>query len=136
MWTDYSKRFTQRRLAVWGSDCPSVAPLSRVIMAAYGPHRTMVQEPRFPFLFLAYSRLSRAPGILALLGRSLWPIRNTYEEFVMAMRSLVSVVDDDESVRESLPDLLRQFGFVAQAFSSAEAVLGSGFLSQTHVLLF
>ena len=34
-----------------------------------------------------------------------------YEEFVMAKRSLVSVVDDDESVRESLPDLLREFGF-------------------------
>ena len=37
-------------------------------------------------------------------------------------RSLVSVVDDDESVRESLPDLLRQFGFAAQAFSSARSV--------------
>jgi FixJ family two-component response regulator len=32
----------------------------------------------------------------------------------------VSVVDDDDSVRESLPDLLRQFGFGAQAFSWAE----------------
>jgi FixJ family two-component response regulator len=29
----------------------------------------------------------------------------------MAKRSLVSVVDDDESVRESRPDLLREFGF-------------------------
>ena len=43
----------------------------------------------------------------------------------MGKRSLVSVVDDDESVRESLPDLLRQFGFAAQAFSSAEAFLAS-----------
>src|SRR3981081_454052 len=112
MWTDSSKRFTQRRLAVWGSDCPSVAPSSRVIMAAYGPHRTMVQEPRFPFLFLAYSRLSRAPGILMLRGRWWWPIATPFEECVMSMRSLVRFVDDDESVRESLPDLLRQFGFV------------------------
>jgi FixJ family two-component response regulator len=39
--------------------------------------------------------------------------------------SLVTVVDDDESVRESLPDLLREFGFTAQAFSSAEAFLAS-----------
>jgi len=39
------------------------------------------------------------------------------------MRSLVCVVDDDESVRESLPDLLREFGFSAQAFSSAPAFL-------------
>src|ERR1700704_6139763 len=95
----------------------------------------MVQEPRFPFLFLAYSRLSRAPGMLTLLGRSLWPIRNTYEEFVMAMRSLVSVVDDDESVRESLPDLLREFGFVAQAFSSTEEFLASDCVGQTRCLI-
>ena len=47
------------------------------------------------------------------------------EAFLMPSRSLVSVVDDDESVRESLPDLLRQFGFAAQAFSSAEAFLAS-----------
>lgn len=38
----------------------------------------------------------------------------------MVTRSLVSVVDDDESVRESLPDLLKELGFAAQAFSSAE----------------
>jgi len=37
--------------------------------------------------------------------------------------SLVSVVDDDESIRESLPDLLRELGFAVQAFSSAEAFL-------------
>jgi FixJ family two-component response regulator len=50
-------------------------------------------------------------------------------------RSLVSVVDDDESVRESLPDLLRQFGFAAQAFSSAEAFLASDVISETSCLL-
>jgi FixJ family two-component response regulator len=49
--------------------------------------------------------------------------------------SLVSVVDDDESVRESLPDLLRQFGFVAEAFSSAEAFLASEVVSETSCLL-
>jgi CheY-like chemotaxis protein len=36
---------------------------------------------------------------------------------------LVSVVDDDESVRESLPDLLRELGFAVQAFSSAQEFL-------------
>ena len=50
-------------------------------------------------------------------------------------RSLVSVVDDDESVRESLPDLLRQFGFAAEAFSSAEAFLASEAVPQTRCLL-
>lgn len=50
-------------------------------------------------------------------------------------RSLVSVVDDDESVRESLPDLLRQVGFAAEAFSSAEAFLASDVVTITSCLL-
>jgi FixJ family two-component response regulator len=53
----------------------------------------------------------------------------------MVRRSLVSVVDDDESVRESLPDLIRQFGFAAEAFSSAEAFLASEVVSETSCLL-
>lgn len=49
--------------------------------------------------------------------------------------SLVSVVDDDESVRESLPDLLREFGFAAAAFSSAEAFLESDVIGDTNCLV-
>ncbi len=49
--------------------------------------------------------------------------------------SRVSVVDDDESVRESLPDLLRELGFVAQAFSSAEEFLASDSINQTNCLI-
>jgi FixJ family two-component response regulator len=48
---------------------------------------------------------------------------------------LVSVVDDDESVRESLPDFLRQFSFAAEAFPSAEAFLASDVVSKTNCLL-
>ena len=50
-------------------------------------------------------------------------------------RSLVTVVDDDESVRESLPDLLREFGFDAEVFSSANAFLASDVVSDTSCLL-
>lgn len=50
-------------------------------------------------------------------------------------RPLLSVVDDDESVRESLPDLLREFGFAARAFSSAEEFLSSDSISQTKCLI-
>ena len=50
-------------------------------------------------------------------------------------RSLVSVVDDDESVRDSLPDLLRLFGFAAEAFASAEAFLASDVVIETSCLL-
>ena len=53
----------------------------------------------------------------------------------MAKRSLVSVVDDDESVRESLPDLLREFGFAVRAFSSAEEFLASDCVGQTRCLI-
>lgn len=53
----------------------------------------------------------------------------------MSTHSLVAVIDDDESVRESLPDLVRQFGFAAQAFSSAEAFLASDGISKTRCLI-
>ena len=53
----------------------------------------------------------------------------------MRERSLVAIVDDDESVRESLPDLLREFGFAPEAFSSAEAFLASDVVSETSCLL-
>lgn len=48
---------------------------------------------------------------------------------------LVTVVDDDESVRESLPDLLREFGFAVSAFSSAEEFLSSHSMGQTKCLV-
>jgi FixJ family two-component response regulator len=53
----------------------------------------------------------------------------------MVTSSLVSVVDDDESVRESLPDLLREFGFAVQAFASAEEFLASDCVGTTRCLI-
>jgi len=53
----------------------------------------------------------------------------------MVTRPLISIVDDDESVRESLPDLLRELGFDAQAFASADAFLASPVLETTRCLL-
>jgi FixJ family two-component response regulator len=50
-------------------------------------------------------------------------------------RPLLSVVDDDESVRESLPDLLREFGFSARAFSSGPAFLSSDSVDETSCLI-
>ncbi|KIQ35459.1 chemotaxis protein CheY [Variovorax paradoxus] len=51
------------------------------------------------------------------------------------VRSLISVVDDDQSVRESLPDLLNEFGFAVETFASAEEFLASGFIDKTHCLI-
>ena len=53
----------------------------------------------------------------------------------MVMRPLVSLIDDDESVRESLPDLLKELGFAVRAFSSAEEFLASEFVGQTRCLI-
>ncbi len=50
-------------------------------------------------------------------------------------RPLVSIVDDDESMRESLPDLLQEFGFAARAFSSAEEFLASECIGTTQCLI-
>ena len=50
-------------------------------------------------------------------------------------RFLVVVVDDDESVREALPDLLRQVGYATQAFGSAEEFLDSGDLGRSGCLI-
>jgi len=48
---------------------------------------------------------------------------------------LISIVDDDESVRESLPDLIREFGYSVNAFSSAEEFLASDSLGSTRCLI-
>jgi FixJ family two-component response regulator len=48
---------------------------------------------------------------------------------------VVVVVDDDESVRESLPDLLKEFGFTVLAFSSADEYLASENVDRTTCLV-
>jgi FixJ family two-component response regulator len=48
---------------------------------------------------------------------------------------LVSVVDDDESVRESLPELLKTYGFLSQGFSSAGEFLSSELVDRTDCLV-
>jgi FixJ family two-component response regulator len=53
----------------------------------------------------------------------------------MNPQSLVSIVDDDESVRESLPDLLRLLGLASQTFSSAEEFLAKDGISQSKCLI-
>jgi Response regulator len=53
----------------------------------------------------------------------------------LSVQVLVSVVDDDESVRESLPDLLRELGFAVQAFASAAEFLASPYVSTTRCLI-
>jgi CheY-like chemotaxis protein len=53
----------------------------------------------------------------------------------VSVGKLVAVVDDDVSVRESLPDLLRSFGFEVAPFASAEAFLASDCQDRTSCLI-
>ena len=53
----------------------------------------------------------------------------------MANLPLISVVDDDESVRESLSGLIRSVGFGAMVFGSAEEFLSSNRLLDTDCLI-
>jgi len=50
-------------------------------------------------------------------------------------RLLLSVIDDDGRLRESLPELLREFGFAARAFSSGPAFLSSSHVNETRCLI-
>ncbi|HEY6224859.1 MAG TPA: response regulator [Gemmatimonadales bacterium] len=52
-----------------------------------------------------------------------------------ARAAFVAIVDDDESVRESLPDLLHELGFTVETFASAEAFLGSDSIARTECLV-
>jgi len=69
-------------------------------------------------------------------GDAAWGERETHRERAsMGELSLICVVDDDESVRESVPDLLREFGFAACAFPSATAFLSSDCIDWTRCLI-
>jgi FixJ family two-component response regulator len=49
--------------------------------------------------------------------------------------TLVAIVDDDVSMRQSLPDLVKRFGFSALAFASAEEFLASDCVGRTKCLI-
>jgi FixJ family two-component response regulator len=56
-------------------------------------------------------------------------------EFFNAAATLIAVVDDDESVRESLPDLLKEFGLASVAFATPTDYLESRFVDKTRCLI-
>jgi FixJ family two-component response regulator len=62
-------------------------------------------------------------------------MRARFEKCMNRKRSLVSVVDDDASVREALPDLLKELGYASESFPSAEAFLSSSLVGETRCLI-
>jgi FixJ family two-component response regulator len=77
---------------------------------------------------------STCPGTLLDEGLSVL-LKTGVEKSMTNTRLVVLVVDDDESVRESLPDLLKELGFAARTFSSAEEFLESNAALQAGCLL-
>jgi FixJ family two-component response regulator len=61
--------------------------------------------------------------------------RPDYYSYMNTAATLICVVDDDESVRESLPDLLREFGFASKVFASAADFLQCTFIAKTKCLI-
>ncbi len=93
-------------------------------------------EPvRLPSAFAAhFGNASIHPGTLLHEAFSVLP-KTRNEKSMTDTRLLVSLVDDDESVRESLPDLLKELGFAARTFSSAEEFLASPTALETGCLI-
>jgi len=63
-----------------------------------------------------------------------WLMKSKHGEST-SERLLLSVIDDDEMLRESLPELLREFGFAARAFSSGQEFLSSNYVDETRCLI-
>lgn len=80
--------------------------------------------------------ISQVPDVsLPVEGAVVPGAGSTGKGSLTASSPFVCVVDDDESVRESLPELLKSCGFSVRAFSSAEDFLASGALAQTQCLI-
>src|SRR5215510_14736982 len=120
-------RSMQRPTMVRGSACPSVARSSNAIADACAQQPTPAPAPRFRSPSRGHPTPTSGPA---------WdPISSAAETAETPSRSLVCVVHDDVSVPESLPDLLRELGFEAEAFASAEEFLASESLEQAQCLL-
>jgi FixJ family two-component response regulator len=80
-------------------------------------------------------------GAVAFLGKPftdeslLQTIRSTLLRQLGGRKNLISLVDDDESVRRSTTLLIESFGFHAAAFESAESFLKSGQMQETACLI-
>lgn len=117
----------------WELGFPSAVPLWSGIKAAFGRSGTRVLAQPFRSLFRAVP-IPRSNRRLPAFTRILLASRSVRSKTIQ-QALIVVVVDDDESVRESLPDLLKEFGFTVLAFSSAEEFLASDSVDRTMCLV-
>jgi CheY-like chemotaxis protein len=104
---------------------------SRVVVRA-GVIQPLIDELAAPGLYGAGSLIHSYEEIYARDSANRSLRRGAHP---MTRRRVVAVIDDDESVRESLPDLLRELGYDAEAFSSAEDFLESGVITTAGCLI-
>ena len=105
---------------------------------------------RVPIIFItSYGneesrRQAMQAGAVAFLGKPftdeqlLQCVHSALREFnreIGGAKNLISVVDDDESVRRTTKLLIESFGFRAAVFESAENFLSSGHLNDTSCLM-
>jgi len=122
-------------------------------MAVFGQSRTMapVRRSRFPFLSIQkqarrnarfedpptldqYQSPMDEAGTVTHSGPENGPTKGS-EAGVINKHPRVAIVDDNESVRESLPGLLQHVGFAVQAFASAEEFLASEAADEASCLI-
>ena len=72
---------------------------------------------------------------MAISGRLTHADHGDVTNTVGSNRPFITVIDDDESVREALPELLRELGFSVEAFASGEAFLAAADAPAPDVLL-
>ena len=102
---------------------------------------------KIPIIFItAYDdresrRQAMQAGAVAFLAKPfasdilLETVRAALQEPLKAKANLISLVDDDESIRRTMTLLIQSFGFQAAVFDSAESLLNSGQLQETSCLI-
>jgi FixJ family two-component response regulator len=86
-------------------------------------------------------RQARQAGAVAFLAKPLTSdtlletVRSALSEQPKEPKKIVSIVDDDESIRRTTTLLIQSFGFQPAAFESAESLLNSGQLPETSCLI-
>jgi FixJ family two-component response regulator len=102
---------------------------------------------KIPIIFItAYDdresrRRAMEAGAVAFLAKPfsdellLQTLRSALAEQLKAKANLISVVDDDESIRRTMTLLIQSFGFQAAVFDSAESLLKSRQLHETSCLI-
>ncbi len=86
-------------------------------------------------------QLAMQAGAVAFLSKPfnddelLHAVRLALQEEFEKTNNLISVIDDDESIRRTTTLLVESFGFRATAFASAERFLKSGQLNDTSCLI-